>query len=91
MARLVRARATSWPWLDLLIAGNARARGISELAETVNRHGSWLAGKRFLMVPFHMIGARNVESAILGGYADYVRRMHPEAPYTRLLSRRATV
>ena len=37
-------------------------------------------GKRFLMVPFHMIGARDVESAILGGYAEHVRRLHPEAP-----------
>ena len=32
------------------------------------------------MVPFHMIGARDVESAVLGGYAEHVRRMHPEAP-----------
>jgi hypothetical protein len=32
------------------------------------------------MVPFHMIGARDVESAILGGYAEHVRRLHPEAP-----------
>ena len=32
------------------------------------------------MVPFHMIGARDVESAVLGGYAEHVRRVHPEAP-----------
>lgn len=66
--------------LNLLLAGNVRARGIPELADTVNRHDKWLPGKRFLMVPFHMIGARDVESAILGGYADHVRRMHPHAP-----------
>ena len=46
----------------------------------MNRHDRWLAGKRFLMVPFHMIGARDVESAILGGYAEHVRRLHPKAP-----------
>ena len=66
--------------LNLLLAGNLSARAIPELARTVNAHDAWMAGKRFLMVPFHMIGARDVESAILGGYAEHVRRFHPEAP-----------
>lgn len=66
--------------LNLLLAGNIRVRGIPELADAVNKHDKWLSGKRFLMVPFHMIGARDVESAILGGYAEHVRRMHPDAP-----------
>lgn len=66
--------------LNLLLAGNARARGVPELAGTVTRHDGWLAGQRFLMVPFHMIGARDVESAVLGGYAEHVRRIHPDAP-----------
>jgi hypothetical protein len=66
--------------LNLLLAGNARARSIPELAAVVARHNSWTQGRRFLMVPFHMIGARNVESAVLGGYAEHVRRIHPDAP-----------
>jgi hypothetical protein len=66
--------------LDLLLAGNAAARAIPELAVTLNRHHDWMNGKHFLMVPFHMIGARDVESALLGGYADYIRRLHPTAP-----------
>ena len=66
--------------LNLLLAGNLSARAIPELARTVNAHDAWMAGKRFLMVPFHMIGARDVESAILGGYAEHVRRFHPDAP-----------
>src|SRR3546814_1376346 len=28
----------------------------------------------------HMIGAQSMESAILGGYAAYVRQHHPKAP-----------
>ncbi len=32
------------------------------------------------LLPYHMIGARDMESAILGQYADYVRKKHPEAP-----------
>ena len=66
--------------LDLLLAGNQRARAITELAPVVDRHNGWVQGRRFLMVPFHMIGARDVESAGLGGYAEHVRRIHPDAP-----------
>src|SRR5690606_33468396 len=29
---------------------------------------------------YHMIGARNMESAILGGYVDHVMQLHPNAP-----------
>ncbi|MEA2829290.1 MAG: hypothetical protein QOF22_38, partial [Bradyrhizobium sp.] len=67
-------------WHNLLLAGNVQARGVKELAGVVTGHDRWLNGKRFLMVPFHMIGAHDVESAILGGYAEHVRRLHPQAP-----------
>src|SRR6516225_2902091 len=66
--------------LSLLLAGNPRARAISELAPVVDHHNAWTQHRRFLMVPFHMIGARDIESAVLGGYAEYIRRTHPEAP-----------
>ncbi len=46
----------------------------------VARHNAWTQGKRFLLVPYHMIGSRDMESAILGQYADFVREHHPEAP-----------
>jgi hypothetical protein len=65
--------------LNLLLAGNAQARAIPELAPAVEQT-SWAQGKRFLMVPYHMIGATDMESAILGGYAEHVRRLHPSAP-----------
>lgn len=66
--------------LHLLLAGNTRARSIKELASTVAKNNTWTEGKKFLQVPYHMIGARNMESAILGGYADHVRTLHPDAP-----------
>jgi hypothetical protein len=66
--------------LHLLLAGNTRARSIKELASTVAKNNAWTEGKKFLQVPYHMIGARNMESAILGGYADHVRALHPNAP-----------
>lgn len=65
--------------LNLLLAGNTQARSIPELADVVARNG-WTSGKRFLLVPYHMIGARDMESAILGQYAEFVRRLHPDAP-----------
>lgn len=66
--------------LHLLLQNNPHARSIPELAEVVAKHNSWTQGKKFLLVPYHMVGATDMESSILGGYADYVRRVHPEAP-----------
>lgn len=65
--------------LNLLLAGNTQARSIPELASVVAKHG-WTHGKKFLLVPYHMIGAKDMESAILGQYAEYVRKLHPQAP-----------
>lgn len=65
--------------LNLLLAGNTQARSIPELADVVARHG-WTQGRKFLLVPYHMIGARDMESAILGQYAEFVRKKHPDAP-----------
>ena len=66
--------------LNLLLAGNTQARSITELADVVARHNTWTQGKKFLLVPYHMIGARDMESAILGQYADFVRAVHPDSP-----------
>ena len=65
--------------LNLLLAGNTQARATPELADVVARHG-WTEGRRFLLVPYHMVGARDMESAILGHYAEFVRTKHPAAP-----------
>ena len=66
--------------LYLLLHGDASARSIPELAEVITRHNVWTQGKKFLMVPFHLMNAKNLESAILGGYASFIERNHPEAP-----------
>lgn len=66
--------------LHLILQGNPTAKGIPELAGEIKKHNEWIAGKKFLLVPYHMIGAHDVESGILGGYVEYIRRMHPEAP-----------
>lgn len=66
--------------LDMILEGDAEARAIPELAGVVREANAWWEGGRYLVVPFHMIGARSMESAILGGYAAHVREKHPDAP-----------
>ncbi|MHC4175951.1 MAG: phage resistance protein [Planctomycetota bacterium] len=66
--------------LHLILEGNAAARGIPELAPVITKHNEWVTGKKFLLVPYHMIGAHDMDSGILGGYVDFIRRTHPEAP-----------
>lgn len=66
--------------LHLLLQGNTAARSIAALAPVVAKHNDWTGGKRFLLLPFHMIGHDSMEAAILGGYATHMHRQHPEAP-----------
>lgn len=67
--------------LDLLLSGHLAARSIPQLAAVVVRHDEkWPQPRRFLMVPYHMIGAASLDAAILGQYAEHVRKLHPDAP-----------
>ena len=66
--------------LHLILQGNSAARGIPELAPVITKHNDWIAGKKFLLVPYHMIGSADMESGILGGYVEFIRRAHPDAP-----------
>ena len=63
--------------LHLILQGNTAARGIPELASVITKHNDWIAGKKFLLVPYHMIGSHDMESGILGGYVEFIRRVSP--------------
>ncbi len=65
--------------LHLMMQHNPAVRSRDDLAKVCARHG-WVEDKKFLLVPYHMIGSRNMESAILGGYVDHVTQFHPDAP-----------
>ena len=65
--------------LHLLLQHNPAVRSLAELAKVLGKHG-WVEDKKLLLVPYHMIGARNMETAILGGYVDHVMQHHPDAP-----------
>src|SRR2546423_4544564 len=58
--------------LHLILQGNPEARSIPELAPVLSKHNEWTTGKRFLLVPYHMIGARHMEEGILGGYVAFI-------------------
>ena len=32
------------------------------------------------MVPYHLVGASDIDSAVLGGYVAAIRRSHPDQP-----------
>ena len=66
--------------LHLILQDNPAARGIPELAPVIQKHNDWLAGRKFLLVPYHMIGAHDMETGILGNYVEFIRRTHPGAP-----------
>lgn len=66
--------------LHLLLQGNLKARSIHDLAGVVTKNNGWLGSKKFLMVPYHMIGATSLESAIFNGYVQHLREVHPDAP-----------
>lgn len=70
--------------LNFLLEGNADARSIKELGDVVAKHNEWMTGKKFLMVPFHMLGARDIESKIFEGYVDFVQRRFPNEPIPAL-------
>jgi hypothetical protein len=66
--------------LSLILQGEPKARAIPELADVIAKHNAWMGGKKFLLVPYHMIGAPSLEGWLLNGYADFVAKLHPEAP-----------
>jgi hypothetical protein len=66
--------------LHLILQGNQAARSIPELAPVISKHNTWTRNQKFLLVPYHMIGSHDMESGILGGYVDFMRRTHPHAP-----------
>ncbi|MFJ4689798.1 hypothetical protein [Streptomyces sp. NPDC088766] len=66
--------------LHAVLNGDASARAKPRLREVVAEHDEWLRGKRFLMVPYHLVGAANLDEALLGGYVRAIRDQHPEAP-----------
>ncbi|KAA6219676.1 BREX-2 system ATPase PglY [Streptomyces filamentosus] len=67
--------------LHALLRGAPAARARADFDPVLAKH-EWLGTeqKRFLLVPYHMLGAKSLEQRVLGGYVSHVRALHPEAP-----------
>ncbi|GAA3473660.1 phage resistance protein [Nonomuraea roseola] len=66
--------------LHAILKGDPAARGKKGLADIVGKHDSWLAGRKFLLVPYHVVESRSLEAAVLGGYVAHVLKAHPDKP-----------
>ncbi|MFE7129418.1 phage resistance protein [Streptomyces sp. NPDC057638] len=67
--------------LYALLSGDSAARARTEFDPVLTKH-EWLTtdGKRFLLVPYHMLGAKALEQRVLGGYVTHIKKLHPDAP-----------
>ncbi|MER7321721.1 PglY protein [Streptomyces albidoflavus] len=65
--------------LHAVLNGHEGALNKRGLTEVVAEHRDWLGGSRFLMIPYHLVGSTDLDSALLGGYVHTVRELHPEA------------
>ncbi|MER7048865.1 BREX-2 system ATPase PglY [Streptomyces jumonjinensis] len=67
--------------LHALLSGSPAARSRGDFDPVLSRH-EWLGtdGKKFLLVPYHMLGAKALEQRVLGTYVSHVGKLHPEAP-----------
>ncbi|MBT2411744.1 hypothetical protein J7I94_14400 [Streptomyces sp. ISL-12] len=66
--------------LHAVLQGDPATRTKPRLREVIARHDEWLRGRKFLMVPYHLVGRANLDEALLGGYVRTVRELHPNAP-----------
>jgi hypothetical protein len=64
--------------LYAILRGDPDARGKKGLADVVAKHDSWLRGRKFLLIPYHLPDATTLDSAILGGYVAHVQKLHPD-------------
>ncbi|MBG0825176.1 phage resistance protein [Planomonospora sp. ID91781] len=65
--------------LHAVLRHDPDAWGMRDLAPTLARHDPWLSGRRILCLTYHLVGVETLEEAVLGGYVEQIRRLHPEA------------
>ncbi|MFJ7148433.1 PglY protein [Streptomyces sp. NPDC100445] len=66
--------------LHAVLNNSAAARSKPRLQEVIAEHDDWLRASKFLMVPYHLVGSTDLDSAILGGYVHAVRSLEGNKP-----------
>ncbi|MFI8276011.1 DUF6079 family protein [Streptomyces sp. NPDC085929] len=71
--------------LHALLSGSPAAHDRADFDTVLTKH-EWLTtdGKKFLLVPYHMLGAKALEQRVLGTYVSHVKKLHPEAATPRV-------
>lgn len=62
------------------LLGNHPAVRTNKFSDLTGRYDGELSGKKILRLTYHLLGARSLEQAVLGGYVEQIRRLHPDAP-----------
>lgn len=65
--------------LNLILEGYPPALKLDHIEQVVAEF-DWVQSSDFLMVPYHFMDSKTMESAILGGYVNYIEKHHPDAP-----------
>ncbi|GAA0597382.1 BREX-2 system ATPase PglY [Actinomadura livida] len=67
--------------LYAFLSRHQKVWGNRDFDRVLTRH-EWVQtdGKKFLLVPYHMLGAQSLEQRVLGRYVEYVKKLHPDAP-----------
>src|SRR6516165_7550624 len=63
--------------LHALLGNEPAARAVPQLQPVVAAHDPVLQGKKVLRLAYHLLGAKSLEEAILGGYVSQIRQLHP--------------
>ena len=66
--------------LHAVLDNDPVARRKPELQDVIADNDDWLRGRRFMMVPFHLVGSTDLDSAILGGYVAAAHRLGLSTP-----------
>ncbi|WP_461034292.1 PglY protein [Streptomyces mayteni] len=66
--------------LHAILNYDEAARAKQDLQPIIADNKGWIQERKFLMVPYHLVGSTNLESAILGGYVAAIRRMDAKIP-----------
>ena len=64
--------------LDLMLADHPAPWRRPEL-HALRGKNPWIGRRKLLQLPIHMLGAQDMESKVLGSYAAWVAKHHPEA------------
>ena len=64
--------------LHLLLSHDTHARSKPQLHRAIDKWGTQLDGKRFLLVPVHFLDATSMEQKILGGYVERIQETDPD-------------